>query len=248
MIRAQCASRDKRNSSPLPPSTRQICRVEVVAPTLSDSNCPYLLHALAPQGQSPRRGRDARLSDNSNIAQPFPQPSSNRFPTLRQPSGTSTNLHPSFNRHATASQSQPRRNRFPITIQSPEAARRTIPRLANIHDSTILRVESKNDSDSTVPHPRSLNRQYRAAWPWLVHQLPRSPRHFLHHPRREGNRQAAGNGAMSAAGGEKRKPLQNVSFAVPAQLLLTIAEGLWYTFPNLGKNHVLPINGKWWQS
>ena len=25
---------------------------------------------------------------------------------------------------------------------------------------------------------------------------------------------------------------------------MTIAEGLWYTFPNLGKNHVLPINGK----
>ena len=124
MIRAPCASRDKRNSSPLPPSTRQICRVVVVAPTLSDSNCPYLLHALAPQGQSPRRGRDARLSDNSNIAQPFPQPSSNRFPTLRQPSGTSTNLHPSFNRHATASQSQPRRNRFQITFQ-PSFSRQT---------------------------------------------------------------------------------------------------------------------------
>ena len=52
------------------------------------------------------------------------------------------------------------------------------------HDSTILRVESKNDSDSTIPHPRSLNRQHRAAWPWLVHQLPRPPRRFLHHPRR----------------------------------------------------------------
>ena len=38
------------------------------------------------------------------------------------------------------------------------------------------------------------------------------------------------------------------AFAVPAQLLLTIADGLWYTFPNLGKNHVLPIIGKWWRS
>ena len=155
MIRAPCASRDKRNSSPLPPSTRQICRVVIVAPTLSDSNCPYLLHALAPQGQSPRRGRDARLSDNSNIAQPFPQPSSNRFPTPRQPSETSTHPQPSFNRHATARQSQPRRNRFQITFQPPEAARRTIPRLANIHDSTILRVESKNDFNTTIPHSRS---------------------------------------------------------------------------------------------
>ena len=80
------------------------------------------------------------------------------------------------------------------------------------HDSTILRVESKNDSDSIVPHPRSLNRQYRAAWPWLVHQLPRPSRHFLHHPRREGNRQAAGNGNVSADGGEKRKTLEKWAF------------------------------------
>jgi len=29
--------------------------------------------------------------------------------------------------------------------------------LANTHDSTILRVESKNDSDSTIPHPRFSN-------------------------------------------------------------------------------------------
>ena len=99
-----------------------------------------------------------------------------------------------------------------------------------------------------LPRPISHYRQRCAARPWLVHHLPRPPRHFLHHPRREGNRQAAGYGSMSAAGGEKRKPLQNGSFAVPAQLLLTIAEGLWYTFPYLGKNHVLPINGKWWQS
>ena len=35
--------------------------------------------------------------------------------------------------------------------------------------------------------------QYRAARARLVHQLPWPSRHFLHHPRREGNRQAAGN-------------------------------------------------------
>ena len=35
----------------------------------------------------------------------------------------------------------------------PEAGRRTIPRLAKSHDLTILRVESKNDFDTTIPHP-----------------------------------------------------------------------------------------------
>ena len=50
-------------------------------------------------------------------------------------------------------------------------------------------------------------RQRRAARPWLVHQLPRPSRHVLHHPRREGNRQAAGNAAVSAVGGEKGKTL-----------------------------------------
>jgi hypothetical protein len=33
-----------------------------------------------------------------------------------------------------------------------------------------------------------------------------------HHPRREGDRQAAGNGAMSAAGGRNAKPLKNGPF------------------------------------
>ena len=87
----------------------------------------------------------------TTFSQPFPQPSCNRFPTPHQPSGTSTRPQPTFNRHATASQSRPCRNRCPITFQPPEAARRTIPRLANTHDSTILRVESKNDTISTHP-------------------------------------------------------------------------------------------------
>ena len=30
---------------------------------------------------------------------------------------------------------------------------RSIPRLANTHDSTLLRVESKNDFDTIFPHP-----------------------------------------------------------------------------------------------
>ena len=39
-----------------------------------------------------------------------------------------------------------------------------------------------------------------------------SPRRFLHQQRREGNRQVAGNAAMSAAGGEKRKTLEKWAF------------------------------------
>ena len=47
---------------------------------------------------------------------------------------------------------------------------------------------------------------------WLVYQLPWPSRHFLHHPRREGDREVAGNAAMSAAGGEKRKTLEKWAF------------------------------------
>ena len=86
---------------------------------------------------------ESRLSTTSTLIQPL----YNRFPTPHQPSGTSTSPQPTFNRHATASQSQPRRNRFQITFQPPEADKRTIPRLANIHDSTTLRVEGKGDGE-----------------------------------------------------------------------------------------------------
>ena len=76
---------------------------------------------------------ESRLSTTSTLIQPL----YNRVPTPRQPSGTSTSPQPTFNRHANASQSHPRRNRFPITFQPPEADKRTIPRLANTYDSTI---------------------------------------------------------------------------------------------------------------
>ena len=91
--------------------------------------------------------RAAGLSATSTLIQPL----HNRFPTPRQPSGTSTNLHPSFNRHATASQSQQRLICLTITFQPPESAKRTIPRLANTHDSTILRAEYKSYSRSRIP-------------------------------------------------------------------------------------------------
>ena len=90
---------------------------------------------------------ESRLSTTSTLIQPL----YNRFPTPRQPSGTSTSSQPTFNRHANASQSHPRRNRFPITFQPPEADKRTIPRLANIHDSTILHVESESRTIPTQP-------------------------------------------------------------------------------------------------
>jgi hypothetical protein len=75
------------------------------------SNGPVRRTQIAELTLSPpllRPRTDARLSDNSNITQPFPQPLHNRFPTPHQPSGTSTHPQPTFNRHATAS--QPRTN------------------------------------------------------------------------------------------------------------------------------------------
>ena len=63
-------------------------------------------------------------------------------------------LHNHFPNHpATAFQPRPNHRKPQPFHNRPSAARRTIPRLTNIHDSTILRVESKNDSDSTIPHP-----------------------------------------------------------------------------------------------
>ena len=119
------------------------------------SNGPVRRTQIAELTLSPpllRPRTDARLSDNSNITQPFPQPLHNRFPTPHQPSETSTHLHPSFNRHATASQSQPRLICLTITFQPPEPTKRTISRLTNNHGSTLLRVESKNDFATTIPH------------------------------------------------------------------------------------------------
>jgi len=121
--------------------------------------------------------------------QPFPQPSSNRFPTPHQPSGTSTPPQPSFSR------------------QTDDPALGKHPRLN--HPSCRIQERFR------LNHPTSAIlqlRQRRAAWTWLVHQLPRPSRHFLHHPRREGDRQAAGNASMSAADGEKRKSLEKWAF------------------------------------
>ena len=100
---------------------------------------PASAKSAGPQARPPLRGRrqatePPAFSATSTLIQPL----HNRFPTPRQPSGTSTNLHPSFNRHATASQSQQRLICLTITFQPPESAKRTIPRLANTHDSTTL--------------------------------------------------------------------------------------------------------------
>ena len=56
------------------------------------------------------------------------------------------------NHPTTAFQPRPNHRKPQPLHNRPSAARRTIPRLANIHDSTILRVESKNDFDTTIPH------------------------------------------------------------------------------------------------
>ena len=105
------------------------------------------------------------------IRPPFGNPSANSA-TMQPLSNSDTDA---TNRHATASQPQPRLNHPSCRIQ--ERFRLNHP------TSVILQL-----------------RQRRAAWPWLVHQLPRPSRHFLHHPRREGDRQAAGNGVITAAG------------------------------------------------
>ncbi len=57
------------------------------------------------------------------------------------------------NHPTTAFQPRPNHRKPQPLHNRPSAARRTIPRLAKTHDSTILRVESKNDSDSTILHP-----------------------------------------------------------------------------------------------
>ena len=140
-------------------------RVEVHLPCVLESRSAGQ-HALAPptDGHPPTSGNlnansttmqpfpntDADTTNRhatTTFSQPFPQPSCNRFPTPRQPSGTSTRPQPTFNRHATASQSQLRLNRFQITFQPFEAARRMIPRLANSHDSTTLSVEGEGDCE-----------------------------------------------------------------------------------------------------
>ena len=57
------------------------------------------------------------------------------------------------NHPTTAFQPRPNHRKPQPLHNRPSSARRTIPRLAKTHDSTILRVESKNDFDTTFPHP-----------------------------------------------------------------------------------------------
>ena len=125
-------------------------------------------------------------------------------------------------RHQSTTDLQPPRNREPITT-TPQSFPNHIPaaRSRQKDDPALGKHPRLNHPSCRIQerfrHNHSIfvtpqTRQHRAAWPWLVHQLPRPSRHFLLHPRREGDRQAAGNGAMSAAGGEKRKPLAKWAF------------------------------------
>ena len=68
-----------------------------------------------------------------------------------------------------------------------------------------------------LPRPVPRHRQHRAARARLVHQLPRPSRYFLHHPRREGDRQVAGNGVMTAAGEPWYPPRKRGSRFVASQ-------------------------------
>ena len=101
----------------------------------------------------PRCGNSPALNDPKRLKLPLSPPrarpagakSTDGYPPDFR---TIQTLHNHFPNHP-ATAFQPRTNpREPQPIHNrPSAARRTIPRLANIHDSTILRVESKNDFD-----------------------------------------------------------------------------------------------------
>ena len=62
---------------------------------------------------------------------------------------------------------RPYSNRFHRDTQESRLHSTTIPQPflqpQPNHASTILRVESKNDSDSTIPHPRSFNSNRKTA-------------------------------------------------------------------------------------
>ena len=183
------------------------------SPDLKRLKLPLSPPRARPAGAKPteraRRPTFGQFKHCTTISPTIQQPLSNPAPTIGNLNQSSSVL-------------QPPRNREPIT---------TTPHLPYNH---IPAARSRQTDDPALgKHPR-LNhpscriqerfrrnhptfailqiRQHRAARPWLVHQLPRPSRHFLHHPRREGNRQAAGNAAMSAAGGEKRKTLEKWAF------------------------------------
>ena len=125
------------------------------------SNGPVRRTQIAELTLSPpllRPRTDARLSDNSNITQPFPQPLHNRFPTPHQPSGTSTRPQPSFNSFiATDKQNpsptifQPPRHRAAkwLDIRSHEEA----PTLIQPFPNTDIGIVSRN-STTTIAQPR----------------------------------------------------------------------------------------------
>ena len=136
------SNRPRPASSLSPQRTRHICRVVVVAPTLSDSNCPYLLHALAPQGQSPRtdiRPTFGSLNANSTTTQPL----SNPAPTIGNLNPPTTVLHPLFG----LVQAKPSSNSLPTAA----------PSLRKMDGHSLALGSS--DADSAIPQPRYWHHQ-----------------------------------------------------------------------------------------
>ena len=142
------------------------------------SNGPVRRTQIAELTLSPpllRPRTDARLSDNSNITQPFPQPLHNRFPTTHQPSGTSTRPQPTFNRHATASQPRTNHNRPSCRIH--ERFRHNHPTSTILESTTLscmtLACPSTASVAVSLPTPPATRRRSPNCWQWCPERCRR---------------------------------------------------------------------------
>ena len=148
----------------------------------------------------PRHGHNQpQLNHNlfTTISPTILQPLSNPAPTIGNLNPSSSVLQPPRNREPITTTPQLFPNHIPTarSRQTDDPALGKHPRLN--HPSCRIQERFRhNHSPSVILQIR----QRRAAWPWLVHQLPRPSRHFLHHPRPEGDCEAAGNVVMTAAG------------------------------------------------
>ena len=97
----------------------------------------------------------ARLSDNSNMAQPFPQPSTNRFPTPHKPSETSTPsttvLQPLVGLgHAKPSSNPPTTTLQPSFVSNPRSTRSR-----HNHPTSCPKTVQQSSPYTLCPDPRN---------------------------------------------------------------------------------------------
>ena len=118
------------------------------------SNGPVRRTQIAELTLSPpllRPRTDARLSDNSNITQPFLQPLHNRFPTPAPTNPFTTVLQPPRNREPITTTPQSFPNHIPAarSHQTDDPALGKHPRL----NRPSCRIQELHDLDTTIPHP-----------------------------------------------------------------------------------------------